>query len=205
MKHRHVLKGPSAVIRPIELDDACFVAALRSDKKRTRYMHPVENNEGIQRDYLRKYFEKTDDFYFVIESADLPKEKLGLTRIEQTDRELRVVEWNSWVIRPGSRISFESALLSLQFAFNGLKSNAVEAVASKENKKVISFLESCSFKKITDLPEYLCLNGKTHDFARYRLPLKSWPETEKYLSSLAERISDHRKKIRCHEKFDRRL
>ena len=58
-------------LRPVTLNDAPFIVALRMDPLLNRFVHEVSPLVEDQVVWLERYFLRPDDYYFVVEDADL--------------------------------------------------------------------------------------------------------------------------------------
>ena len=69
MKHTFHLDGYGYRLRPIRLSDAQFIIDTRlEDMDRNRFVHTISSDLSVQELWLRNYFEREDDFYFVNEN-----------------------------------------------------------------------------------------------------------------------------------------
>ena len=60
------LLGKYVNLREITLDDAQFVLDLRCNGNKSKFLHKTENNLEKQIDYIKSYFKKDLEWYFII-------------------------------------------------------------------------------------------------------------------------------------------
>lgn len=127
--------------RMVREDDAAFILSLRTDPKLSRFIHPTENDEEMQRAYLRGYKERElagKDYYFIF---FLQEEPVGLARIYNVQE--KTFTFGSWLFKDGLPywVSIAGAIIVREFAFEELgreKELDVDGT-HEENKGVISF------------------------------------------------------------------
>lgn len=137
MKHNFSIDGFSYRLRPVRLKDAEFIVKVRlEDAERNRYIHPISSDPKEQEDWLKQYFERENDFYFVVENR-FTREPEGL--IAFYNQEGRKAEWGRWVMRKGSLAAAESVDLLYRIAFGKAGLDELYCRTVAENKPVISF------------------------------------------------------------------
>jgi RimJ/RimL family protein N-acetyltransferase len=188
MRHDIRLEGEAFALRPVDLPDAAFIAEVRSDQERVRYLHPTPPGVAVQEDYLKKYFDRPGDYYFVIEQIEgrLPE---GLVAVYDIDSAERCGEWGRWVLRRGSLAAVESALLVYRVAFDVLGLDAVFCRTVALNRSVVSFHESCGLTVHAVLPAHFRLGDHTFDAIEHRLTRSAWLQIEPRLAATAERLA----------------
>ena len=140
--------GKSINLRDIEILDAEFVLKLRTDNEKSRFLHKTENDLTAQIEYIKRYKNKKQEWYFIIEGKD--GERLGTVRIYD------VIDnddfcWGSWIIKDGAsvNVAMESALLLYHFAFYVLGFSKAHFDVRKQNRSVRAFHERLFGAKIT--------------------------------------------------------
>jgi len=69
MRHGHLLEGVGFRLRPIANHDAEFVVDLRTSSDRSRYLNKISSSVAAQNNWLEAYYQRENDYYFVIERA----------------------------------------------------------------------------------------------------------------------------------------
>lgn len=189
MRHDLHLAGRVYGLRPVELDDAEFIVALRtSDPERVRSLHPIPPDPEQQRRWLRSYFERQNDYYFVVENRD-NRDRHGLVGIYNIDPILRAGEWGRWILRAGSFAAVESALLVYRVAFEYLQLRSIYCITVADNLPVVSFHDSCGLARAAFLPRHFELAGVTYDGVKQVCNAENWPIVRSRLEVQAERIA----------------
>lgn len=128
------LVGTYVTLREVSYDDIDFILSLRCDEKKAKYLHKTEYNPEAQKDYLKAYFEKKDEWYFI--SLNKEGEKIGTYRIYDIKGDSFC--FGSWLMIDGvSPVeSFETDFLVRMYGFNDLGFNKIHFDVRKDNKKV---------------------------------------------------------------------
>ncbi|MEA1891135.1 MAG: GNAT family N-acetyltransferase [Campylobacterota bacterium] len=151
--------GKNINLRAVELEDAEFIFALRTNQDKTKYLSKVTGTIEDQRTWIKSYKVKElnkEEFYFVIESK--VKEKLGLVRVyDFIDSSF---SWGSWIIKDGAPTStaIESALQIYEFGFYKLNFKRSHFDVTKGNDKVLSFHKKFGAVVIDETPQNYMLN-----------------------------------------------
>ena len=188
MQHGHLIEGPAFRLRPVANGDAAFIVKLRSDPALQRWLHAGAADAPAQRDWLAAYYQRPDDFYFVIESrADGAPQ--GLIAVYDLDRTARSAEWGRWVLLPGSLAAVESAWLVYRFAFELLALQSLHCRTVADNQAVVSFHDSCGITERRLLPAAVELHGRRHDLVEHVVRALAWSAVETKLATLAKRTA----------------
>ena len=161
MKHNIKIIGYSYQLRPIEIKDAQFILDVRlEDKERNQFVHEIPNDVKIQENWLNKYFNTPNDYYFVVENI-LTGEKEGLISIYNINN--NIAEWGRWVIKKGSMAAIESVALIYKVAFENLNLDELYTKTVEDNVQVVNFHKAINakFRKIHE--KEFELNGKEYN------------------------------------------
>jgi RimJ/RimL family protein N-acetyltransferase len=189
MQHDLRLAGHAYRLRPVELDDAEFIVALRTrDPQWVRYLHPIPQDTEQQRRWLRSYFDRQNDYYFVVENRD-SRDRHGLVGIYNIDPVVQTGEWGRWILRPGSFAAVETALLVYRVAFEYLQLRSVYCITVADNLSVVSFHDSCGLARAAFLPRHFELAGVPYDGVKHVCMHENWPIVRSRLEVQAERIA----------------
>ena len=191
MRHDLVVEGSAFRLRPVEVSDAEFMVRLRKDETLSRFLNETSGVVMDQQNYIRSYFSKEDDVYFIVERRDnaAPQGMIAIYDIKDGR-----AEWGRWILQEGSLAAIESAYLIYVAAFEFLKLDTVYCRTVQENQKVVSFHESCGLQTARLLPGYAKIRGKVYDSIEQELSAESWGsvrcellEKVKALASLMQR------------------
>jgi len=189
MRHDLRLAGHAFGLRPVELDDVEFIVALRTrDPQLVRYLHPIPPDVEQQRRWLRSYFERQNDYYFVVENRE-SRNRHGLVGIYNIDPIVQTGEWGRWILRPGSFAAVESALLVYRLAFEHLQLRSIYCITVADNLAVVSFHDSCGLERAASLPRHFELAGVKYDGVKHVCTQEKWPTVRGRLEVQAKRIA----------------
>ena len=197
MKHSIILEGPTYRLRPVALSDAATMIDIRkSDPERGQFMNPTSPDVSDQIAYLNGYFEREDDFYFVIEHRESGLAE-GLVAICDVGAEQPGwAEWGRWILRPGSSAGTESAWLVYRAGFEHLNLALMYCRTVAANVQVVSFHDGCGLRRHATLEGYVTLRGQTYDSVEHRLSRKDWSTVDARLRPLVERFARRRSSAR---------
>ncbi|MBL8600878.1 MAG: GNAT family N-acetyltransferase [Myxococcales bacterium] len=190
VRHELSAAGPGYSLRPVTLDDAETLVALRARGERTRYLNAVSPDPEAQRDWLRRYFEREGDWYFAIVRNDTGATEgfVGLYDLS-VGAGGREAEWGRWILREGSLAAAASALLVYRVAFSRLGLDALYCRTVADNAAVVSFHDRCGCRLRRVLPGAITLDGQPFDAVEHRFEAADLATLEASLSPLATRIA----------------
>ena len=194
MRHSIILEGPALRLRPVRLYDAAFIAELRKDPERGRYLHSGAINTASQEEWLRNYFQTPRDFYFIIENR-LTGIREGTAGIYQVDESRGRAEWGRWVLRRGSLAALESACLIYRIGFDVLELEALYCRTIEENASALAFHDSFGVERVRKIERYLERDGKRLDAIEGRLTRARWKTLRTSLERKAARAADWTKPV----------
>lgn len=192
MRHDAFVAGKLCNLRPVEIGDASFINEIRGDPSLTRYLHKVSGKLADQEKWLQSYFDRENDYYFIIEDREnrRPVGTIGLYDIDLANNN---GEWGRWLLAPGSLFATESALLIYRFALDVLKLDDVFCRTVSDNQQVVSFHESCGLEQTGILKGFHELGDRTCDAVEHKLTKERWRGVEPHLSRIVGRLSSRRK------------
>ena len=185
MHHNLVLDGRIFRLRPVELSDATFIAGLRSAEEiRLKYVHKVDKDPLKQVEWLKAYFNRPSDYYWIIERKDsgLAEGTIALYNFNENEK---TAEWGRWVLRSGSLGAVESSLLVYCAAFEELQLDSIYCLTVAANRPVISFHNSSGACNEVLLKDHFMLEGGCFDAVKHCVTRKIYPQVKERL----ERIS----------------
>ena len=74
-----IIYGKNINMRTVTIADAEFIYNMRQNQDKTKYLSKITGTVESQKEWIRSYKQREEEFYFVIESKD--SEKLGLVRM----------------------------------------------------------------------------------------------------------------------------
>jgi RimJ/RimL family protein N-acetyltransferase len=182
VRHDFHLRGRAFQLRPVTENDAEFILHLRS--RAGRFLSPGASSKAEQLEWLADYFTRAGDFYFVVESM-FGSRREGVLGLYDIDEGERTAEWGRWVLESASSAAVESALLIYRCAFEKLNLERVRCRTLVENRRVISFHESCGLVR----EESFATVGESLPTVMHTLSRAEWPAIRARLDRLATRFA----------------
>ena len=173
MRHHYTIQEGSYRLRPARLDDAAFIVDLRTQPGRNRFINTTSSDVAAQQDWLRRYFERSFDYYFVIEHVT-SGEREGTLGIYAVNEEERSAEWGRWMVRPESKAAVASCCLAFDLAFGEMDLEMLHSYVAAENEEVIGLLGALGMRREKWLKGYLSLGGMAHDAVMLRISRSDW-------------------------------
>jgi RimJ/RimL family protein N-acetyltransferase len=186
MKHNIHIEGFAYALRPVELQDAEFIVEVRTPD-RTRFMHQIDRTVEAQRRYLEEYYQRPNEYYFVVERRKDRRQE-GLMSLLDFDDKGHSAQWGRLILRPDSCAAAETALLTLQLAFDTFDLDEVWGTAVSENTQMIAYVESLGFEDQGSV--LIHLDGRAVDGRKHVLTKDRWKMYEKKVSEIARVAAD---------------
>jgi RimJ/RimL family protein N-acetyltransferase len=139
--------GQTSILREVNLEDALFISQLRSCPKVYEFLSsssPVTLEQ--QQQWLKKYFNSKDGYYFIIENP-LLKKSVGTISIYDLNILKREAEFGRYV-SVNSINAIEAEFLLLHFCFNVMHLDSVYCRTADKNIKVWKQHLSFGFKDV---------------------------------------------------------
>src|SRR5580765_3023773 len=134
MQHNIHAEGFGTRLRPIRMDDAAFIVWLRNLDHAKGRLGDSAITEASQQTWLKAYFDRPNDYYFIIETLDrTPVGAYGIYDIRGTS-----AESGRWVIRPEAPAAIPSAMLAFDTAFTTLGMSELRVRTVSSNRNVLS-------------------------------------------------------------------
>ena len=193
MQHRISLTCLRYRLRPVRLEDAAFIVALRTDPLLSRFVHEISPRVEDQVEWLKGYFKRAGDYYFTIEDVESldPHGTIGLYNVGSGS-----AEWGRWIVKRGSMAALESAWLIGEAAFTNLKLAELRSHTLSENRATISFHDSFGASRAGVLQQQVLVRGERRAVIEHRITAVEWPALRaRHYSTivrLASGISSHR-------------
>lgn len=180
MNHKCKIEGFLYRLRPVKISDAAYIVKVRlEDSERNRFIHPIQNDIAAQENWIRKYLEEENDYYFVIENrlTSEPEGVIAFYNIENSK-----AEWGRWVVQKSSFAAIESVLLLYRIAFEQVGLNELYCDTILENKSVVSFHNSIGEKVREIRKADIVLNGIKYD------SIIHYADKDYFYSSMREKL-----------------
>jgi RimJ/RimL family protein N-acetyltransferase len=159
MQHSFQAENFGIRLRPVRMADAAFIVWLRNLEHAKGRIGDSALDVAAQVAWLQDYFERPDDYYFIIETV-------GGIRIGTYgfyDFNQGTAETGRWVIRLGVPAAVPSVVIALHLAFDVLKLKAVRARTVASNQPVLSIHRKIGFRQTGVEPSAQIIGGKPVD------------------------------------------
>lgn len=183
MKEHIVKKGFGFALRPVREADAEFILRLRAMPHGLGIVGTTVPDLGSQLRWMRDYFCREDDHYFIIESMQgVPVGTVGLYNIRSDS-----AEWGRWIIVPGVAAAVPSAVMIHQLAFEDFGLRRVRACVVATNVKVLSFHAKFG-ARVTSIEKGAGrrISGSDVDLVWHIIESETWIQRRDHLVSLAQ-------------------
>jgi RimJ/RimL family protein N-acetyltransferase len=181
MKHKVQAEAFGVRLRPVRFEDAAFIVWLRSLAHAQGKVGDSAKDVTAQQEWLKKYFERDGDFYFIIETLNsIAVGAYGIYDVKENS-----AESGRWVIRPEVPAAIPSAIIAFDIAFGtlGLKELRVSTVSTNHN--VLSLNRKFGFKQTHIDQAAQIIGGKPVDLVHFLLDGREWPKIRERLCPLA--------------------
>ena len=148
LPQKEKLEGKYVNLREVTIDDAEFILSLRCNEKKSRFLHKTEYNIEKQKDYIKKYLEKNDEWYFIIENKE--HKPLGTVRIYDVEGDKYT--GGSWLMVDDAlpQETIEGDLLLKEYSFNILNFTVNAFDVRKGNKRVAQYHKICGARIVDE-------------------------------------------------------
>jgi RimJ/RimL family protein N-acetyltransferase len=181
MRHDIYLEGFDLRLRPVRMEDAAFIVWLRN----LDYVKGKVGDSAIdvagQEAWLRTYFEREGDYYFVVETrGGIPLGIHGIYDVRGTN-----AEQGRNIVRPEVFAGVPAGILATDLAFGKLKLIELRATAVSTNLTVHSLLRKSGFKQVGIVRDAQVIGGKPVDLVQFFLTAEAWSKVRDSLLPLA--------------------
>lgn len=138
-----------------------------------------------QEEWLRAYFKREGDYYFMIETAcGIPVGTYGIYNVKGNHGES-----GRWIVRPEVPAAIPSIRLGLEAAFERLELSKLIAHTVSTNHCVLSLNRKLGFQKTAKQPISQLIEGKPKDLVQFELKAEDWPRVRMTIEPAA-RVSE---------------
>jgi RimJ/RimL family protein N-acetyltransferase len=181
MRHSIQAEGFGVRLRPIMLEDAAFVVWLRNLEHARGKVGDSAADIGAQEAWLKAYFQREGDYYFIIESKEhVPLGAYGIYNVMG-----KSAESGRWVVRPDVPAALPSAFLAFETAFGTLHLDELRVRTVSTNSVVLSLNRKFGFRQTHVEAAAQIIAGKPVDLVHFVLYSKDWPAVRQRLQPLA--------------------
>ena len=157
MKNKFILRNEDRVMRPVTLADAEFIVKLRNQPDVARGINPTSVNVERQRDWIRAYLARENEFYWIIE--DLNGRPIGTEGYYNYSQQRNEIESGRWVMMKDVHINVVASRIQFfDFAFDVIGVDNIYFDIVESNKSVVLFQEICGSRR--DPVRYKTADGR---------------------------------------------
>jgi len=170
MRHDIHLEGFNLRLRPVRIEDAAFIVWLRNLDYVKGNVGDSATDVASQEAWLRAYFEREGDYYFIVESlGGIPLGTHGLYNVNGIS-----AEKGRHIIRAEVMAGLPAGILTTEMAFGsmGLRELRVRMVAT--NTAVQSLHRKSGFKQLGIIPAAQMIAGKPVDMVEFLITAEDW-------------------------------
>jgi RimJ/RimL family protein N-acetyltransferase len=181
MEHTLKAEGFGVRLRPVRMEDAAFIVWLRNlDHVKGRVGDSATDTAG-QEAWLRAYFQRDGDYYFIIETAGgLAIGAYGIYNVKGVS-----AESGRWIIRPEVPAAVPSALLAFDLAFGGLRLKEVRVTTVSTNHGVLSLNRKFGFREVGIERGGVVIGGQPVDLVRFVMSAEEWTKPRERMLPMA--------------------
>jgi len=181
MRHTLSDEGFGVRIRPVRMDDAAFIVWLRNQEHVKGKVGDSAANAAAQEDWLKAYFERAGDYYFIAET--LSGFPVGTTSIY--DHTGETAETGRFVVSPEVPAAFPISILTYDLAFERMRLQELRATSVASNRSVHSYVRKLGFRQERVETAGRIIGGQPVDMLHFALKGPTWLERRSSLLSLA--------------------
>lgn len=135
MGNNYIIQNEDRILRPVTMDDAEFIVKLRNQKHASGFIHDTSLDVEKQREWLRAYFQRENEYYWIITTLD--GTPYGTSSLYNFDKEKNQIEGGRWIRMPGYDSNMISGHVQMRdFVFNVLNVDKVVCDVVSTNKRV---------------------------------------------------------------------
>lgn len=181
MRHDYTLSSYGVRLRPVSLDDASFIAQLRTSPEAVGRVGDTRPDVESQKQWIQSYLERPEDYYFIVET--LGGKAVGT--IGLYDFEGARAEWGRWIIIPGVPAALPSAMGLYELAFRELKVARLIGKVVATNHSVLSFHRRFGMRQVGVEKASRIIQGTAVDMVVFELHKTEWPLVQQRNAALA--------------------
>lgn len=174
MRHNIQLTGVRYRLRPVTVEDAPFIVALRTDPLQNRFLNEISPRIEDQVAWIESYSERSGDYYFIIDEPS-SGEAHGAVGLYEMAEDASEALFGRWIIKRRSMAALESAWLVYEAGFSLLGLRSIYTLVLAQNLPVISFHDNFGARRVAQLEGRYTVRGELHDAVEHRITRVEWP------------------------------
>lgn len=160
------IDGRYVTLREVGLSDAAFILRLRTSEVAQRLLHRTEGGLARQEEFLRAYFDRNDQWYFIVE--DKAGEPIGTIGASDPEGDGLCLGW--WLMSENANAlqSRESAMLMRDYAFLTIGCGRIWWYTRVQNQTMREFARLCGDRTIRSDGEFVYFESDRDSHFRTR-------------------------------------
>lgn len=172
MRHSWQAEGFGVRIRPVRLDDAAFIVWLRGLEHTKGKLGDSAAGVAEQEAWLRAYFEREDDFYFLVETlGGLPVGTHGVSKVANGSGEA-----GRLIIRPEVPAAVPTSLITFDLAFGEMGLKELRGTSVSTNEKVHSYVRKFGFRQTGIEAGVRVIAGQPANIVHFAMTAAEWSQ-----------------------------
>jgi len=181
MQHALRTEGFSLRLRPVRMTDAAFIVWLRNQDYVKGNVGDSAANVAAQEVWLRNYFEREGDYYFIVETlGGIPLGTHGIYDIQGNS-----AEQGRQIMRLEVIAGVLAAMLATDLAFGSLGLKELRSTCVSTNRTVLSLHRKSGFKEIGIKRSAQIIGGNPVDLVQFLLVPEDWAKARNRIIPLA--------------------
>ena len=170
MRHEIQAEGFHLRVRPVRIEDAKFIVWLRNLDHVKGSVGDSATDVATQEAWLRAYFEREGDYYFIVESSGgIPLGTHGIYNVNGTS-----AENGRHIMRAEVMAGLPSGILTADLAFGSMGLHELRARIVATNKEVLSLHRKAGFKEVGRVTAAQMIDGKPVDMLQFVITAEEW-------------------------------
>jgi RimJ/RimL family protein N-acetyltransferase len=181
MRHSLFVEGYGVRLRPVRLDDAAFIVWLRNLDFVKGRVGDSAADVASQETWLKSYFEKQDDYYFIVETLnEIPVGTSAIYDVKGTSAEM-----GRLIIRAGVPAAVPTSFLVFDLAFGQMGLTKLRATSVASNRKLHSYIRRLGFRQVKVEHAGRVIGGQAIDMVHFIQTAEDWFRVREQIIPLA--------------------
>jgi RimJ/RimL family protein N-acetyltransferase len=187
MEHSLQAEGFGIRVRPVRMEDAAFIVWLRNLEHTKGKIGDSARNVEAQEAWLREYFDREGDYYFIAETAGgIPFGTHAIYNVQGIRGEK-----GRHVMRPDVLAGATAGILVTDLAFGTLGLTELTSACVSTNLPVRSLHLKTGFKQTGIKRAAQIIDGRPVDLFEFLITAEDWPKVREGLLPLAQYAGTH--------------
>lgn len=187
MQHTLQTEGFNLRLRPVRITDAAFIVWLRNLDHVKGRVGDSAANTAAQETWLKNYFEREGDYYFIAETLDgISLGTHGIYNVKGNS-----AEQGRQIMRPDVMSGVPTALLATDLAFRNMGLSELRSTCVSTNRAVVSLHRKSGYKELGIERSAQFIGGQPVDLVQFLLTAENWLNVRDRLLPLVQLAGTH--------------